>query len=59
LKAALPRDEDASVHFGLLRAYQLAGRTEQAVQAKVEYQKALRAAETKEKLEDGGMITAP
>jgi predicted Zn-dependent protease len=59
LQAALSGDEDASVHFELLRAYQLAGQPERAAQAKVEYQKALRAAEAKERLEEGGVITAP
>jgi predicted Zn-dependent protease len=59
LQAALSGDEDASVHFELLRAYQLAGQPERAAQAKIEYQKALRAAEAKERLEEGGLITAP
>jgi tetratricopeptide (TPR) repeat protein len=59
LKVALPGDEDASVHFGLLRAYQLTGQTELAAQTKVDYQKALRKAETKERLEESGTITAP
>ena len=59
LKAALSGDEDASVHFELLRTYQLTGQTKEAEQARVEYQKALGAAETKERLEEGGLITAP
>jgi tetratricopeptide (TPR) repeat protein len=59
LKAALPGDEDASVYFGLLRAYQLTGQTELAVQTKVDYQTALRRVEMKEKLEESGTITAP
>jgi tetratricopeptide (TPR) repeat protein len=59
LKAALAADEDASTHFRLLRAYQLAGQTELAAQAKMEYQKALRIAEAKARLEEGGAITAP
>jgi tetratricopeptide (TPR) repeat protein len=59
LKAALAGDEDASTHFQLLRAYQLMGHAELAAQAQMEYQKALRIAETKERLEEGGAITAP
>ena len=59
LQTALSGDEDATVHFELLRAYQLAGQPERAAQAKIEYQKALRAAEAKERLEEGGLITAP
>jgi tetratricopeptide (TPR) repeat protein len=59
LKAALPGDEDAKTHFGLLRAYQLTGQTELAEQAKMEYQKALRAAETNDRLQEAGTIVAP
>jgi predicted Zn-dependent protease len=59
LKAALPGDEDASVHFGLLRAYQLTGRTVLAARTKVDYQNALRKVETKERSEESGTITAP
>jgi tetratricopeptide (TPR) repeat protein len=59
LKVALAADEDASVHFRLLRAYQLAGKTELTAQAKTEYQNALSLAEAKARLEEGGNITAP
>jgi tetratricopeptide (TPR) repeat protein len=59
LKAALAADEDGSTHFRLLRAYQLAGRTELAARAKIDYEAALKAAETKSRLEEGGEIWAP
>lgn len=59
LKAALSGDEDAKTHFGLLRAYQLTGQTVLATHAKVEYQKALRAAETNDRLQEAGTIVAP
>ncbi len=59
LEAALPGDEDASVHFELLRAYQLTAQGEPAAQAKMEYEKALRRVATKEMLEESGTITAP
>jgi len=59
LKLALAADQSASTHFQLLRAYQLTGQTALAEQAKLEYQEALRIAETKDRLEEGGAITAP
>jgi tetratricopeptide (TPR) repeat protein len=59
LKAALPGDEDAKTHFGLLRAYQLTGQTGLAAHAKLEYQKALSATETNDRLEETGTIVAP
>ena len=59
LKAALPGDEDAKTHFGLFRAYQLTGQSDRAEQAKVEYQEALRAAETNERFQETGAIEAP
>src|SRR5262249_31723354 len=59
LRAALAEDEDASVHFALLRAYQLTRQSELATQSKVEYEKALRSLEAKEKLEEGSAISAP
>jgi tetratricopeptide (TPR) repeat protein len=58
-KAALPGDEDAKTHFGLLRAYQLTGQTGLAERAKVDYQKALRAVETNDRLQEAGTILAP
>jgi len=59
LKAALPADEDASTHFRLLRAYQLAGYVDLARQAKVEYQNALKLADARARLEEGNDITEP
>jgi predicted Zn-dependent protease len=59
LKAALPEDEDATTHFGLFRAYQLTGQTDLAAHAKVEYQEALSAAETNQRLQETGAIGAP
>jgi predicted Zn-dependent protease len=59
LQAALPGDEDAKTHFGLLRAYQLTGQAGLAAHAKVEYQKTLRTAETNERLQETGTIIAP
>jgi predicted Zn-dependent protease len=59
LKAALPGDDDAKTHFGLFRAYQLTGQADLAAHAKVEYQEAVRAAETNERFQETGAIVAP
>jgi tetratricopeptide (TPR) repeat protein len=58
LKAALPGDHDAETHFGLFRAYQLSGQADLAAPAKLEYQEALRAAETNGRLQETGAIGA-
>jgi tetratricopeptide (TPR) repeat protein len=59
LQAALPSDEDATVHFQLLRAYQLTGQTALARQALTAYQEARTSAAERKKLEEGGFITPP
>ncbi len=58
-QAALETDEDASAHFGLLRAYELSSETSLAAKSKAEYLRALAAVDAKQKLEEGGAITAP
>jgi predicted Zn-dependent protease len=59
LKAAMAGDEDGSVHFQLLRAYQLTGQTDLAKSALAEYQEARRSAEARKRLEEGGEIMQP
>ena len=59
LQAALDGDEDASVHFALLRAYELSGQTGLAQKSKVEYQRALALLESKQRIEEGAAITGP
>lgn len=59
LKAALPSDEDATMHFQLLRAYQLTGQTGLARQALTEYQDARNSSAERKKMEEAGFITPP
>jgi tetratricopeptide (TPR) repeat protein len=59
LEAALPSDEDATIHFQLLRAYQLTGQASLARQALTAYQEARTSSAERKKLEEGGFITPP
>ncbi|HXI44140.1 MAG TPA: tetratricopeptide repeat protein [Bryobacteraceae bacterium] len=59
LQAALPSDEDAAVHFQLLRAYQLTGQTALARQALTAYQEARTSSAQRKKMDEGGFITPP
>ena len=59
LKAALADDEDASVRFQLLRAYQLTGQADLAREALVDYQRAREAAVQAKRMAEAGGITAP
>lgn len=59
LKAALADDEDASVRFQLLRAYQLTGQEDLAREALVDYQRAREAAVEAKRMAEAGRITAP
>ena len=59
LQAALPSDEDATVHFQLLRAYQLTGQTGLARQALTAYQEARTSSAARKKMDEGGFITPP
>ncbi len=59
LQAALPTDEDATVHFQLLRAYQLTGQTALAPKALTAYQEARTSSVERKKMEEGGFITPP
>lgn len=59
LKAALSADEDATVHFQLLRAYQLTGQTELARQALAAYRSFQKSLEEKKRIEERGEITPP
>jgi predicted Zn-dependent protease len=59
LQAALPSDEDATIHFQLLRAYQLTGQASLARQALTPYQEARMSSAERKKMEEGGFITPP
>jgi tetratricopeptide (TPR) repeat protein len=59
LQTALPSDEDATMHFQLLRAYQLTGQTGPAQQALTAYQKARTSSAERKKMEEGGLIAPP
>ena len=59
LQAALPSDEDATIHFQLQRAYQLTGQTDLARQALTDYQRARTSSVERKKMEEGGFITPP
>ena len=59
LKTALGSDEDGSIHFELLRAYQVTGQTEPAKKALAEYQAFRKSAEENKQIEQGSHITAP
>ena len=59
LQAALPSDEDATIRFQLLRAYQLTGQAGLARQALTTYQEARRSSAERKKMEEGGFITPP
>ncbi len=59
LQAALPSDEDATIHFQLLRAYQLTGQAALARQALRAYEEARTSAAERKKMEEGGFITPP
>jgi tetratricopeptide (TPR) repeat protein len=59
LQAALPSDEDATIHFQLLRAYQLTGQTGLARQALTDYQRARTSSAEQKRMEEGGFITPP
>jgi predicted Zn-dependent protease len=59
LKAGLETDEDGSMHFRLLRAYQLTRDSEQAKKAMVEYQSFRSALDERNSQSEGTAITAP
>jgi predicted Zn-dependent protease len=59
LKAALSADDDATVHFQLLRAYQLTGQTDLARLALAAYRAFQKSLEEKKKIEERGEITPP
>jgi len=59
LKVAISADEDATVHFQLLRAYQLTGQTELARQALADYRAFQKSLEEKKRIEERGEITPP
>jgi tetratricopeptide (TPR) repeat protein len=59
LQAALSSDEDAAIHFQLLRAYQLTGQTGLARQALTAYQQARTSSAEQKKMEEGGFIKPP
>ena len=60
LKAALTLDEDGSLHYQLLRAYQAAGQAELAKQVMVKYQQIQKANEAaKRELAAQAVIQAP
>lgn len=59
LRAALAADRDGSVHFQLLRAYQLTGQTALARQALAEYQRARKSLDEMMRMEQGVDITQP
>jgi hypothetical protein len=59
LQAALSSDEDATIHFQLLRAYQLTGQTGLARQALTAYQEARTSSAEQKKMEEGGFIKPP
>jgi predicted Zn-dependent protease len=59
LVAALSSDEDATVHFQLLRAYQLTGQTDLASRALTAYRAFQKSLEKKKKIEERGEITPP
>jgi predicted Zn-dependent protease len=60
LEKALPVDNDGSLRFQLARAYQVAGRREEAAATMAEYQKIQQELQTqKEKLSEEIQITAP
>ena len=59
LKTALGSDEDGSVHFELLRAYQVTGQADAAKKALAEYQAFRKSAEENKQLEQGSRITPP
>jgi tetratricopeptide (TPR) repeat protein len=59
LQAALPSDEDATMHFQLLRAYQLTRQTGLARQALRDYQAARTSSVERKKMDEGGFITPP
>jgi predicted Zn-dependent protease len=59
LQAALPSDEDATIHFQLLRAYQLTGQPALARQALTAYEEARTSSVERKKMEERGFITPP
>jgi predicted Zn-dependent protease len=60
LKAALPTDDDGSLHYQLAQAYQATGESELAKKALADYQKIERsAAAAREALKRETEITAP
>jgi hypothetical protein len=59
LKAALPLDQDGSLHFQLSRAYERTGNSVLAKQALQEYEKIAAARSKQKNLEEELAITAP
>jgi hypothetical protein len=60
LERALPVDNDGSLRFQLARAYQAAGRREEAAKTMADYQKIQQELQAqKEKLSEEIQITAP
>jgi tetratricopeptide (TPR) repeat protein len=59
LEAALPEDEDGSLHYQLARAYQQAGRADKAAEAMREYESIARANAEREQRREQMAITQP